>query len=124
MTRPPAPPTPMRWFGWGDDAAATPLRPEVLALLEAGLGVQPRDARPVAPADVRVPACVLPAAAREALVGDVGREHVLQDDRSRVLHTRGKSTPDLLRLRSGEASDAPDAVVLPADGDEVLAVLR
>ncbi|MGI8537189.1 MAG: FAD-binding oxidoreductase, partial [Mycobacteriales bacterium] len=42
----------------------------------------------------------------------------------RVLHTRGKSTPDLLRLRSGEASDAPDAVVLPADGDEVLAVLR
>ena len=114
----------MRWFGWGDDDAATPLSPDVLALLKAGLGVQPRDARPVALDDVRVPASVLPAAARAALVSDVGREHLLDDDRSRVLHTRGKSTPDLLRLRSGEASDAPDAVVLPADEDEVLAVLR
>src|SRR6202011_5900923 len=53
----------------------------------------------------------------------VGGEHVLTDDESRVRHTRGKSTPDLLRLRGGDASDAPDAVALPGSHDEVLSVL-
>jgi len=54
----------------------------------------------------------------------VGEEHVLLDHESRVRHTRGKSTPDLLRIRHGDGSDAPDAVVLPADHDEVLGVVE
>ncbi len=124
MSRPTAPAPTSRWFGWGSDDAATPLSPEVLGLLEAGLGIRPRDARPVALTDVRLPGCRLPQDAREALTAAVGAGHVLEDDRSRILHTRGKSTPDLLRLRGGEADDAPDAVVLPADEDEVVAVLR
>ena len=45
------------------------------------------------------------------------------DDDSRRLRTRGKSTPDLLRARSGDLADAPDAVVRPGDADEVAAVL-
>ncbi|MBW3641265.1 MAG: FAD-binding oxidoreductase, partial [Actinobacteria bacterium] len=55
---------------------------------------------------------------------EVGDAYVREDHRSRVRHTRGKSTPDLLRLRSGDGGDAPDVVVLPADEDEVVAVLR
>jgi alkyldihydroxyacetonephosphate synthase len=39
------------------------------------------------------------------------------------LRTRGKSTPDLLRARSGDLADAPDAVVRPSTHDEVAAVL-
>lgn len=124
MPRPADPPPPMRWSGWGDDAAAAPLSADVLALLQSGLGVQPRDARPVDLDDVRVPPSVLPGGARAALVAEVGDAYVREDHRSRVHHTRGKSTPDLLRLRSGEAEDAPDAIVLPADEDEVVAVLR
>jgi alkyldihydroxyacetonephosphate synthase len=46
------------------------------------------------------------------------------DDRTRLLHTRGKSTPDLLRIRSGEADDAPDAVVFPGSHEQVLELLR
>ncbi|WP_131763417.1 FAD-binding oxidoreductase, partial [Actinomadura fibrosa] len=53
-----------------------------------------------------------------------GAEHVRTDAEARIRHTRGKSTPDLLRIRAGETSDAPDAVVLPGGHDEVLAVLR
>lgn len=109
-----------RWHGWGTDDAATALSPEVLALLEAGLGVRPRDARPVPLEAVRVPPSRLPAGALEALQQVAT---VLTGDADRVLWTRGKSTPDLLRLRSGEAVDAPDAVVLPADEDAVAAVL-
>jgi alkyldihydroxyacetonephosphate synthase len=45
------------------------------------------------------------------------------DPVSRIRHTRGKSTPDLLRIRAGETADAPDAVVLPGSHDEVMAVL-
>ena len=46
------------------------------------------------------------------------------DDESRRLRTRGKSTPDLLRARAGDLTDAPDAVVRPADTDEVQALLE
>jgi alkyldihydroxyacetonephosphate synthase len=48
---------------------------------------------------------------------------VLTDDTSRRLRTRGKSTPDLLRARAGDLTDAPDAVLRPADADQVQAVL-
>ena len=44
--------------------------------------------------------------------------------RSRRLRTRGKSTPDLLRARAGDLTDAPDAVVRPADADQVQALLE
>jgi alkyldihydroxyacetonephosphate synthase len=54
----------------------------------------------------------------------VGAAHVARDHAARLAHTRGRSTTDLLRLRAGEAADAPDAVVLPAGHDEVVAVLE
>ena len=53
----------------------------------------------------------------------IGADHVLSDDATRRLRTRGKSTPDLLKARSGDLSDAPDAVVRPDGHDEVAAVL-
>ena len=46
------------------------------------------------------------------------------DQLARIGHTRGWSTPDLLKLRSGDASDAPDAVVCPGSNDDVLRVLE
>jgi alkyldihydroxyacetonephosphate synthase len=113
----------MLWSGWGDPAEATTLPPAVLDLLHQALGVRgPRP--PVALDEVRLPEPSLPDPAREALAAAVGAEHVLDDPRVRVLHTRGKSTPDLLRLRAGQADDAPDLVVLPGAREEVLAVLR
>ncbi|MCK8681479.1 FAD-binding oxidoreductase [Streptomyces lichenis] len=50
--------------------------------------------------------------------------YVRTDAVGRVRHTRGKSTPDLLRLRAGDVTDLPAAVLLPGSHDEVLAVLR
>ena len=49
----------------------------------------------------------------------------MRDDRdARVLHAAGKSYPDLVRQRAGDAEQAPDAVVLPADAGAVAGVLR
>lgn len=111
------------WWGWGPAVAHDPL-PESVRLLLARLGIPSRPTPPVGLAEVRLPPARLPAAARDALAAIVGDRHVRGDDESRVRHCRGRSTTDLLRLRAGDASAAPDAVVLPADHDEVLAVLR
>ncbi|MFD5255916.1 FAD-binding oxidoreductase [Streptomyces bobili] len=116
----------MLWSGWGDPAAATPLPDTVTGLLHDLLGVKPRAAAPVTLDQVVVPAAPLDAATHAALLAAVGGhpEHVRTDAESRIRHTRGKSTPDLLRIREGEVDDLPAAVVLPAGHDEVLAVLR
>jgi hypothetical protein len=115
----------MLWSGWGDPAKAAPLTETVTGLLRDLLGVKPRTAGPIALADLAVPESRLEPAAHQALSAAVGgEEHVRTDAEARVRHTRGKSTPDLLRIRAGEVDDLPAAVVLPADHDEVLAVLR
>src|SRR3954462_10393055 len=118
----PAEPSPeMHWSRWGDPAQAGPLPETALALVDAFLGTS--DTPAVAPEDVRLSA-PLPEELVAELAAIVGTEHVLLDHDTRLLRTRGKSTPDLLRLRQGDGSDSPDAVVRPADHDEVAAVIE
>jgi alkyldihydroxyacetonephosphate synthase len=113
----------MQWSGWGDPAEEPRLAPGTLELLRGALGVR-RAAPAVSAEDVRLPAVRLGERPQSMLSAIVGAEHVRLDDRSRLLHTRGKSTPDLLRIRAGDGSDAPDAVVLPGSHEQVLEVLR
>jgi alkyldihydroxyacetonephosphate synthase len=113
----------MLWSGWGDPAAAVTLPDAVLELLRAALGIKaPRPA--VELENVRLQDSRLSDAAHSRLAAILGEQQIRTDAEARVLHTRGKSTFDLLRIRAGDASDAPDAVLLPASHDEVLAVLN
>ncbi|MFD8612436.1 FAD-binding oxidoreductase [Streptomyces sp. NPDC059631] len=115
----------MLWSGWGDPAEAAPLPAPVTGLLRDLLGVEPGAPAPAGPDELSVPASPLTAAARRALADAVGEEaYVRTDAEARIRHTRGKSTPDLLRIRGGDLTDLPAAVVLPDGHDEVLAVLR
>ncbi|WP_228389696.1 FAD-binding oxidoreductase [Streptomyces smaragdinus] len=111
----------MLWNGWGDPERATPLPQAVAGLLRELLGVEPAAHPPVALADVAVAPSRLTDGLLAALTAVT---QVRTDDETRVRRTRGKSTPDLMRMRDGEAADAPDAVLLPASHDEVLAALR
>jgi alkyldihydroxyacetonephosphate synthase len=112
----------MHWARWGDPTAATALPDATRELVELAFG--PAVARPTTPLEeVRLPPVGLDAEHLAGLAALVGPEHVRTDHESRVRHTRGKSTADLLRMRSGDGADAPDAVLLPADHDEVLAVV-
>ena len=104
---------------WGDPAAARPLAGAARDLVEAAFGL---DEQPVAPAVV--PPSGLDVQLLDGLRAIVGNEHVLVDDDTRRRRTRGRSTPDLLRARAGDFSDAPDAVVRPDSHDEVAAVVR
>ena len=101
---------------WGDPAHPVDLPSAAVDALKH-LGVRRTGVEPVEPAD------------RPGLTDDqlsfltqvVGAEHVASDLDSRWAHTRGYSTPDLLRDRAGDTSDMPDAVVYPASHDEVQA---
>jgi alkyldihydroxyacetonephosphate synthase len=53
----------------------------------------------------------------------VGAGRATREDRVRMLHLGGKSTPDLLRRRLDDPQTAPDAVVSVASHEKVLAVL-
>ncbi|HEX6582493.1 MAG TPA: FAD-binding oxidoreductase [Thermoleophilaceae bacterium] len=114
----------MRWWGWGEDGHAVPLPHAAETLLREELGTDPEARRPPVPFEqVTLPDSALPAAARERLVGAVGAEHVRDGREVRVAHAVGRSYPDLVRIRSGDASSAPDAVVLPGSAEQVAAVL-
>ena len=104
---------------WGDPAAAADLPDSARGLIELAFGLSETPAAP----SVTVPASALSDELLESLRGVLGAEHVLVDDETRRLRTRGKSTPDLLRARAGDLSDAPDAVVRPGSHDDVAAVL-
>ena len=60
---------------------------------------------------------------RAQLVEVVGAEAVADDHETRARHAGGQAYADIVRRRHGDASEAADAVVLPADAGEVAAVL-
>src|SRR5258708_27870045 len=122
--RPTRPYPDQSWSGWGDPAQVPELREQVRALLATGLGVKRAPGPPGRLSGVALPAPGLGDDTAAALRGIVGSDAVLVDDESRVRHTRGKSTPDLLLLRAGDASAAPDAVLLPASHQEIVDLLR
>lgn len=114
----------MRWWGWGPEGGRGGELPAAAErLLRAELGAGDRRTPPVALSEVRLPDPALPERVTARLAGIVGEDHVRQDRAARVSHAAGRSYPDLVRLRSGDGSGAPDAVVSPASEAEVADVL-
>jgi len=114
---------PMKWNAWGDPNAAKPLSDGIRALLKQALGVEASVLTAPEIDEVRVRPSALTAADRDALAAIVGAEFVLDDDRARLLHAGGKSTLDLLRRKDTE-QDAPDAVLVPGDEEQIAEILR
>jgi len=104
---------------WGAPERATALPDAARGLVELAFGLDDRPAVQEPP----LPAPGISETHVAALRDLIGAEHVVTDDETRRLRTRGKSTPDLLRARSGDLSDAPDVVVRPRTHEEVAAVL-
>lgn len=114
----------MSWYAWGDPERARALDPGLRDLISQALNADFRDMPPVHEEQVELPPSRLADSLRKALAAVVGAEHVRTDDAVRLRRSGGKSTPDLLLRRMGKADSAPDAVVLPADHDQVQRLLE
>ena len=113
---------PMAWNAWGDPALAKPLSGGIRSLLENALGVGTSEEAAVGIDDVQLAESHLSDADRSGLAAIVGADHVRTGHRDRLLRAGGKSTLDLLRRKLTQ-QDAPDAVLLPANEDEVAQLL-
>lgn len=115
-----------KWNGWGSTKVAYDFRgreAESLAFLERALGTELTPAPSLDESALTLPPSRLDAElARAFSLAFEGRVH--GDDHPRLLHARGRSYPDLLRLRRGELPDVPDLVLEPRTRDEVQAMLE
>ncbi|MGF1426717.1 FAD-binding oxidoreductase [Kitasatospora sp. LaBMicrA B282] len=110
-------------YRWGDPAHRTTL-PAAAKETLAAFGVRTPEHPPLDPAGLVLPEPALDAKLLAELAGLLGPGQVATDAAARVGHTRGWSTPDLLKLRAGDVSDAPDAVLYPGSHEQVVAVLE
>lgn len=105
----------MRHYGWGDPAHPSHgLPPGALELLRARVGLSDVPRLPVPVGSIALPA---------AVEFDVPGVELRSDQEARVLRAAGKSYPDVLRMRTGDVENAPDAVAVPRSAEEVRAVL-
>lgn len=105
---------PRTWNGWGFDGVSLPVATAAQAWLAERVGRG--DPLGAAAMDaIRVPP--------SRPVPEFGCE-VRTGDETRLRHACGMSFPDLVALRTGVIGGFPDAVLFPADGDEVVSALR
>jgi alkyldihydroxyacetonephosphate synthase len=110
------------WTPAGGQDAHLP--PHALRWLQARIGLPPRST-PVAPdSALTVPKPGLGAEAEAQLELIVGFEHLLTEPGDRLARAGGRSYVDLLRRRGAGTLAIPDAVVVPADPDQVQLVLE
>ena len=115
---------PMKWNAWGDPEAAKPLSDGIRSLLKLALGVEDSGGAELEPQQVKLRPSALSHPDRDALSAIVGTQFCIVDDRDRLLRAGGKSTLDLLRRKDPGVQDAPDAVLLPGDENEVAEILH
>src|SRR4051812_10971588 len=109
------------WTSWGDSQPELTRR--MRGLLRAQIGpTSPAPAAPIGAA--RVAASALPPTTLDKLRHALGPDAVLVDDETRARHAGGQAYADIMRRRQGDASEAPDAVLLPSDAAGVQDVLR
>ena len=114
-----------RWNGWGghDDPLATN-EPAWRWLAQtfampALLATPPREL-----SDCALPPSQLAETSRQKLIAILGVSGVRQSDFERARHAAGRGLSDLLRLRGGDLSSAPDAVLYPRTESDVAALLK
>lgn len=117
----------LRFNGWGLRRTTYDMRgrePAVWAFVEEILGLNGLPDTPAVPLEeLSLP----PIAVGDELLGALreitDEARVRTDAFERAFHAVGKSYYDLLRIRAGAISDAPDAVIYPTSHDEVQGIL-
>ncbi len=115
----------IRWNGWGWAAHENQIAGQevVWTWLAGELGMPALLATPARPLDSIVLArSRLTVEDHARFVQILGADRVRDDQYERAFHARGRSYHDLLYLRAGDLSTAPDAVLFPRSTEEILAI--
>ncbi len=117
----------MRWWGWGFADRSVPLesRPTLHAFLRRTLELTDTEPFPVPdPRSIRLPPSRLGPSALADFQKVVGEDGLGMTDFDRLTHALGKSYRDLVRLRLGQVSTAPDLVLFPEADEDVRRILE
>jgi alkyldihydroxyacetonephosphate synthase len=109
-----------QWIRWNADAAEPGWRWLAEALGMPALLVSP----PRAIADITLAASRLGEMPCEKFLALLGEDGVRQDKAGRMAHAARATAADRLRLRAGQVSHVPDAVLVPRNQDDLLSILR
>jgi alkyldihydroxyacetonephosphate synthase len=109
------------WALWADQTPAVPRR--LRTLLEGELGPLSAPPPPVAVSEAVVRRSALDGETVGALRRAVAPGELHDDDERRARHAGGHAYADLIRRRSGDTAEAPDAVAVPIDDAGVRRVL-
>jgi alkyldihydroxyacetonephosphate synthase len=113
-----------RWWGWGANDVAAPTADGLFSFLAKHTEPWPDWTLAVPElSDIPLREAHLPPSLESELAGIVGSAQVRQDRYTRLLHALGRSYRDLIRLRLGRVNSPPDAVVYPADHEQVMKIL-
>ncbi|MCF8053625.1 MAG: FAD-binding oxidoreductase [Deltaproteobacteria bacterium] len=116
----------MKWWGWGREGVSFDLahRQGIVDYLHEKFAVKEviyqRDFNW---RDVVLNASVISFSVREKLQNLLGENTVFSDDYERIIHAYGKSYRDAIRLRSLAIAQAPDVVVYPTNGEDLVKIL-
>jgi alkyldihydroxyacetonephosphate synthase len=116
-----------RWNGWGHPGHEDPLATNEPAwrwlaqafAMPALLATPPRELW-----DTVLPPSQLSEAARQKLIALLSESGVRRSDFERARHAAGRGLSDMLRLRGGDLSTAPDAVLYPRSEVDVGTLLK
>jgi len=116
-----------KWWGWGEENKTFSLenRHSFLPYLnkELDLTGDETDAR-VELNSIGLPACKIQISILEKIKKITGTINVFTDDFERLIHSYGKSYPDLIRVRKGDVTHPPDIVIYPQDEKQISEILQ
>jgi alkyldihydroxyacetonephosphate synthase len=118
----------MKWWGWGDPDITFPMvdKPKLWPWIVQKLGITSASptAVPVDLASIEMPAPRASAELFAELRQILKPGQLTIDPLERLLHSYGKSFPDLFRVRNGVVGRAPDAILFPDSHEQVEALMK
>jgi len=117
----------MKWWGWGDAKFTFPMheKPTLWPWIKMMIGL--KDESPTLPVNreqIKLPAPKIDPSFLAEISQFLHSEQIQTSEDERLLHSYGKSFPDLYRVRKGVVTKAPDLVLLPENHDEVVRIMK
>jgi alkyldihydroxyacetonephosphate synthase len=117
----------MKWWGWGDNNKSFPMesKPTLWPWIEGKLGIHNRvKTTPI----IKEKIVLNPIVKNDQFINDLktilSPHQMSSTDDERLLHSYGKSFPDLFRVRKGQIKRAPDLILLPESHENVEAIIK